>query len=255
MSRSTNHLLSTHLHDWPRTVSEAKTIQASVGSRVEILKDADEPPSAAGDDWDDGLPRLIAGVDASYTRFDRLGFAAVVVWDRRSNTVVEAVNEVGTTPFPYVPGYLSFREGPLVLQAIAKLKARPSVFVFDGQGVAHPKGLGLACHLGAWIGVPSIGIAKSRLTGRYEEPARSRGSRADLLAERDGPRVVEGAKIGTVLRTRDHVQPVFVSPGHLSSHAFAVDVALACHGGRRIPEPTRLADLETKRLRREHEAS
>ena len=183
-------------------------------------------------------PRFVTGVDAAFPR--RAGgagrdcAAAAVVWDLRERWVVEEV--VAGTPltFPYVPGLLSFREGPAVLAALSRLRSPVECLLCDGQGMAHPRRFGIACHLGLLLGVPSVGCAKSRLVGEAREPGARRGDRAPLEHR--------GERVGTVLRTRDRVRPVFVSPGHLMDLPTAERIVLAGGGGFRLPEPTRRAD-------------
>jgi deoxyribonuclease V len=143
--------------------------------------------------------------------------------------------------FPYVPGLLSFREVPLLLKAIAKLQRKPDLIIVDGQGIAHPRRIGLASHLGLALDTPTIGSAKSLLIGDYEMPGESRGSAAPLMAGRE--------RIGTVLRTRDGVRPMFISTGHRVSLRSAVKFVLRCGDGFRLPKPQREADLWTKQLR------
>jgi deoxyribonuclease V len=143
--------------------------------------------------------------------------------------------------FPYVPGLLSFREAPALLAAIRRLKAEPDAFLFDGQGLAHPRRFGLACHVGLLIDRPSVGCAKSRLIGRHAEPDTHRGATAPLT---DGEQ-----RIGTVLRTRDGVKCVYVSIGHRVTLATAEQLVLACCTRYRLPEPTRLADLLVARAK------
>ena len=225
------------LHRWDVTPKEAVAIQRDLAGRVR----ATPLPITRRE------PRFIAGVDASYGRFDHTGYAAIVVWDCHERAVVETRTAIGEVAFPYVPGLLSFREAPLVLEAAAKLERTPNVWMFDGQGLAHPRRFGLACHLGVWLGASTIGVAKSRLCGEAREPGQSRGSRTAL---RDGTE-----RLGTVMRAKDRVKPLFISVGHRVSLADAERLVLACDGGYRLPEPTRLADHETTRLRRAHTAA
>lgn len=183
-------------------------------------------------------PRFVTGVDAAFPRragrAERECAAAAVVWDLRERRVVEEL--VARTPltFPYVPGLLSFREGPAVLEVLSRLRSGVECLLCDGQGRAHPRRFGLACHLGLLLGVPSVGCAKSRLVGEARDPGPRRGDRAPLEHR--------GERVGTVLRTRDRVRPVFVSPGHLMDLPTAERIVLAAGGGYRLPEPTRRAD-------------
>jgi deoxyribonuclease V len=182
--------------------------------------------------------RTVAGVDVSEK--DGVARAAVVVM--RDLAPVEEVAVEGPVRFPYVPGLLSFRELPLLLAALRKVKTVPDVILADGQGYAHPRRFGLACHLGVLLDRPTIGCAKSRLIGEHEEPAATRGSWASLV---DG-----GEVIGAALRTRDGCHVVYVSIGHRVSLATAIRVVLDWAPRYRLPEPQRLADrLSKRRLR------
>ena len=181
--------------------------------------------------------RAVAGVDAAYSeREDGKGRAraAVVVLSFPNLEVIEQTTAVVESIFPYVPGLLSFREGPVVLAALARLRTRPDVLLCDGQGYAHPRRFGLACHLGVYLGRPTLGCAKTRYIGAHEEPGPNHGDRAPLL-DRD-------ETIGMVVRTRANTKPVFVSIGHQMDLPTAVEVVLRCTRGYRLPEPTRLAD-------------
>jgi deoxyribonuclease V len=194
----------------------------------------------------DALPRplrFVAGADVSYDRGSPLLFTAVVVVDAESLAVVEVAATTGRATFPYVPGYLSFRELPSLLEAFAKLRTRPDLVLCDAHGRAHPRRFGLACHLGVALGLPSIGCAKSRLVGEHREPGPRRGAHAPL---RDG-----GETIGSVLRTREGVAPIYVSIGHRVSLATARALALRFAPRFRVPEPIRAAHAEVNRLRRE----
>jgi deoxyribonuclease V len=148
---------------------------------------------------------------------------------------------VEIVPFPYIPGLLSFREGPALVKALAKLTVQPDMVLFDGQGIAHPRRLGIASHIGVLLGIPTIGCAKSRLVGEYSEPHVQKGSCSPLRHK--------GVTVGTALRTRSHIQPVFVSPGHLVDIDTSVQVVLECTGKYRIPEPLRRADMFSKKLK------
>jgi len=146
---------------------------------------------------------------------------------------VETVLAEAPTPFPYIPGLLSFREGPVLVQAFAKLRAKPDVFLFDGMGIAHPRRCGIASHLGLWLGRPTIGCGKTLLTGKYGDLAEEKGACAPL--------VDKGETIGVALRTRTGRKPMFISPGHLADIASAAALVLACAPRYRLPEPIRLA--------------
>lgn len=185
--------------------------------------------------------RLVAGADCAFSTDGDQCIAAVVVWNVFTRRVVESIVERRPLRFPYVPGLLSFREAPAILAAIRKLRHEPDVFLFDGQGYAHPRRFGLACHLGVLIGRPSLGCAKSILVGDAVEPHSRRGSIAPLIHV--------GERIGTVVRTRDRVRPVYVSVGHRLSLDTAVKIVLTCCDGFRLPEPTRRADGLVARAR------
>lgn len=178
--------------------------------------------------------RLAAGVDAAFSSDERFCIAGVVVWDVAGQRVVE--QRVARRPlrFPYVPGLLSFREAPAILAAVRLLRCDPDVFLFDGQGYAHPRRFGLACHVGLWLDRPSVGCAKSRLIGTHPVLEEPRGSLAELLDDEEC--------IGAVLRTRASAKPLFVSIGHRVSLAAALRTVMACCTRYRLPEPTRLAD-------------
>jgi deoxyribonuclease V len=170
-------------------------------------------------------------------------YAAVVLLRVADWSIVETQTVIGRTKFPYIPGLLSFRETPILLEAFANLKTRPDAVMLDGHGYAHPRRFGYACHVGLWLEMPSFGCAKSVLVGTYREPGKKAGAVSPL---RDGAEV-----IGTVLRTRFATQPVYVSVGNRIDLASAVRWTLASCNGYRIPEPTRQAHLRVNALRRE----
>ncbi len=228
MSVSGARLVIGRLHAWPKKPATAIRLQERLRLRVELC-----PLRRA--------PRLLAGCDAAFSPDNREAIAGVVVWDARSREVVESAVARVSCDFPYVPGLLSFREIPALLAALRALRGRPDAVLCDGQGLAHPRRVGLACHLGLWLGVPTIGCAKSRLCGTHEEPGPRRGARADLF-HRD-------ERVGVVLRTRDGVRPLYVSPGHLCDMESAVRTTLAAAIRYRLPEPTRLAHALVTRAR------
>ncbi|HEV3469045.1 MAG TPA: deoxyribonuclease V [Pyrinomonadaceae bacterium] len=217
------------LHEWSLAPREAIELQKRLRERVRI-----EPLRKKVE--------TVAGADISFNKFDPTIYAAVVVLRLPSLEVVEEVGVVGETRFPYVPGLLSFRESPSVLEAWAKLKTEPDAVMFDGQGLAHPRRVGIASHVGLLIDRPTLGCAKSVLVGRYEEPGAERGSWTPL--------VDKGETVGAALRTKTRVQPIYVSPGHLINVEDAVELTLRCDGGYRQPEPTRRAHLLVNALRR-----
>jgi deoxyribonuclease V len=178
-------------------------------------------------------PRTVAGIDVSVARFSRSGRSAIAVLSYPDLELVDLATAEGQLGFPYIPGLLSFREAPLVLQAWRHLHILPDLIVVDGQGIAHPRRLGIASHLGLLLDIPSIGCAKSRLIGEYEPLASAAGSSSLLM---DGSEI-----IGAVVRTRYAVNPVYVSIGHRIDLPTAISFVLSCCRGLRLPEPTRLA--------------
>ena len=209
------------LHPWTLTPGEAVGVQMELRNRLELS-------------WDAREVRTVGGVDVGFK--DERARAAIVVLSYPELTPIEGVAAEEEITFPYISGLLTFREGPTILKAWTKLKRRPDLLLFDGQGIAHSRSMGIAAHMGLWLGCPSIGVAKSRLYGRYIPPGPNRGEAAELFDEHDPTRV-----IGAVLRTRANVKPVYVSPGHLIDVAHAVDLVLSCCTRYRLPEPTRFA--------------
>jgi len=208
-------------HRWNVTPREAIAIQHRLASAVRAI----EPRTPL---------RFVAGVDAAFSRDGKLCIAAAVVWDVDEQQVIETRAATSPLTFPYVPGLLSFREAPAVVAALRKLHHEPHAIMCDAQGYAHPRRFGLACHVGVIANRPTLGCAKSLLIGRYREPALRRGS---CTALRDS-----GERIGTVIRTRSEVKPVFVSVGHMIDLDTAAQLVLRCAVQYRLPEPTRLAD-------------
>ena len=185
--------------------------------------------------------RLVAGADVSYERDDNRFYAGIVVMEMPEFTVIEEVTTSGEAAFPYVPGFLTFREGPILLKAFRKLKNQPDIVIFDGQGIAHPRGIGLAAHIGLILDVPSIGCAKSLLCGSHEEVAAAVTSSSEITYNDE--------VVGAALRTKKNVKPVFVSVGHLISLKSAIKWVLKTCRGYRLCEPTRQAHLLVNRVR------
>ena len=177
----------------------------------------------------------VAGIDVSYRE---VGLAAIAVFSFPDLELVEQVTVTREAAFPYIPGLLAFREAPVVLAAFEQLRSQPDLLMFDAQGYAHPRRLGLARHLGYYLDRPSVGCAKSRLAGRYQEPGPEPGAWSPLLAGRE--------EIGRVVRTKARTNPIFVSVGYRITLPLAVEVVLRCIRGYRLPEPTRIADRLTK---------
>lgn len=217
------------MHPWRVSYREAVALQESLRGRLRLTP----------------LPRritLVAGTDVSYSRPTHRMYAAVVVVALPSLEVVEVAEAASRARFPYIPGLFTFREVPPLLAAFRRLRAEPDAILFDGQGLAHPRRFGLACHAGVLLGKPSVGCAKSRLVGDHGPVGRERGAFAALT--------LQGETIGAALRTRAGVKPVYVSPGNLADVQSAMDLVLATTGRFRIPEPIRLAHQATTRLRR-----
>lgn len=210
----------THLHDWNLTPPEAIALQKTLASRV-----VDDRPLPL-----DSI-RLVAGVDVSVK--NNVSQAAVVVLSFPDLQVVESITNVLPTPFPYIPGLLSFREGPVLEDAFSRLQHEPDVLIFDGMGRAHPRRLGIASHMGLWLDKPTIGCGKSLLTGRYVEPPQERGAHVALMYRDE--------QIGAILRTRVNTKPVYISVGHLLDLDSALAIVMACTPKYRLPEPIRAA--------------
>jgi deoxyribonuclease V len=216
------------LHRWPTSPKTAIELQRRLAPQVRLRP----APTDA---------RFFGGADVAFSRDGSHVIAGAVIWGREANTIVE--ERVARVPcrLPYIPGLLSFRELPGILAALRKLRTLPQVMLCDAQGLAHPRRLGLASHLGLWLQLPTVGCAKSRLCGEYQEPTTTRGSQTALWHN--------GERVGTVLRTRDRVKPLFVSPGHLCDHESAVRLTLAATTRYRLPEPTRMAHQLVTRAR------
>lgn len=186
-------------------------------------------------------PKLVAGADISFDKYSEVVFAGFVVLDIDTLKVVAKSMVATTAKFPYISGLLSFREAPALLEAWEKLDVEPDVICFDGQGIAHPRRLGLASHMGLWLNRPSIGCAKTLLTGRFHDLPISKGSYVPLKDR--------GEQVGVALRTKDKVNPIFVSIGHLIELDAAIDIVMRCTGRYRIPEPTRQAHNAVNEVR------
>ena len=215
---------------FPSAPAEAKALQERLRQRVRL-----EPLT--------GDVRRVAGVDAAFLPGRIVAVAVVLRYPDLA--LLEEGAAVAPLTFPYVPGLLSFREGSAILAAIARLTHSPDLFLFDGQGIAHPRRLGIASHIGVLLDRPAIGVAKSRLVGEADLDALGPG-KGSRLSLRDGDEV-----IGSVVRSRSKVRPLYVSPGHRTTLEDAVTWTLACCTRYRLPEPTRLADKAAARHKRE----
>ncbi len=214
-------------HNWNLSPSEALRLQLQLAKQVrteDIRKEI----------------KTVAGIDVGYSHEGRRSHAAIVVCQFRSLDIIEKVTASLSTPLPYIPGLLSFREIPAILEAYTLLKAAPDLLLCDGQGIAHPRRLGIASHLGLYLDKPSIGVAKKRLIGEHNEVGKDRGSEAYL---KDGNETV-----GVVYRSRSNVKPIYISPGHNVSVERAVNITCGLITKYRLPEPIRYAH----RLASEH---
>jgi deoxyribonuclease V len=189
------------------------------------------------------LPRLIAGADAALSPDKQWVLAAVVVWDRETRATVETARGAAPVRYPYIPGYLGFREAPALEAAFRALAGPFDAAMFDGMGKAHPRRCGIAAQMGVTLDIPAIGVGKSRLCGTHREPPAEAGGREPLWDKQE--------RIGMVLRTKNKVKPVYVSVGNRADLETAVELVRACGGGYRLPEPTRLADREAARFKTE----
>jgi deoxyribonuclease V len=187
--------------------------------------------------------RTVAGADCSFGKRAKKGVGGIVVVGFPSLEPIAEACAVGPAEFPYIPGLLSFREIPLLIAAWKRLPVKPDIIICDAQGIAHPRGIGLASHFGLVLDLPTVGCAKTRLVGEHDQPAPERGSTADLL--------YDGRKVGLVLRTREGTKPVFVSPGHRVGHRPAAELVLRCSPRYRIPEVIRAAHHLVNRIRKE----
>ena len=206
--------------DWPENVAEARAIQEQL--RAQVITENQL-----------GTIEHVAGVDVGFEEQGKVTRAAVAVLRFPQLDLVERAIARQPTRFPYIPGYLSFREIPALLAALAKITTTPDLILCDGQGLAHPRRFGIACHLGVLTGLPTIGVAKSRLIGSHDEPGAKKGSWTPLMDK--------GEIIGAVLRSRDNVSPLYISVGHRIDLPTAIDYVLRCTTRYRLPETTRQA--------------
>lgn len=213
---------------WPEDRDRLRGIQEEIKREIRITP-LERPPSS------------VAGIDAAFAG-DRIISVACLFSFPQLEPIEDSV-VVRSIAFPYIPGYLSFREGPAVLDAVKGLSVRPGLLIFDGQGIAHPRGVGIAAFMGALMDMPSIGCAKTRLVGEYTEPGEKRGEWTPLSHK--------GNVVGAALRTQDRVKPVFVSPGHRIDIEDSVKVVLASAPRYRLTEPVRRADALSKKIKRE----
>jgi len=210
----------THRHDWQVSPEEAIALQKKLASEIVY----DKP-------LDIDTIKLVAGVDVSVK--NNISQAAVVVLRYPDLQIIETVRWKMVTPFPYVPGLLTFREGPVLEEAFKQLVHTPDVFIFDGMGRIHPRRIGIASHMGLWLRKPTIGCGKTMFIGQYVEPPLERGAFANLIDH--------GELLGAILRTRQNVKPVFISVGHLADLTTSIDLVMSCTSQFRLPIPIRAA--------------
>ena len=212
-------------YNWPDDLEQAREIQARLRHQVICENDLD-------------TVNFVAGIDVGFENNGKTTRAAVAVLNFPELTLHEKIVNRTPTCFPYIPGYLSFRELPGVMDALLQLKTTPDLILCDGQGIAHPRHFGIACHLGILTGIPTIGVAKSRLYGAYNEPGANKGEWSRLI---DTSHAGNNEVIGAVLRTRNNVKPLFISIGHRVDLETAIDYTLKCTTRYRLPETTRWA--------------
>ena len=215
------------LHLWNVSVEEAIQIQDALKDRIILKKTFSEV-------------RTIGGGDVAYSRNGDLLFGAIVVLSFPEMEILDTATADGKIPFPYIPSLLSFREGPILIKTFQRLRLKPDVIIYDGQGIAHPIGMGLASHMGLWLDLPSIGCAKTPLLREFISPGPLKGSYEWIRRE--------GKKVGAVLRTKDGVKPLFVSPGHQIDLSTSNKLILESCRGFRIPEPLRKAHQLAERV-------
>lgn len=223
----------TRLHNWTTDIREASRIQDNLRHFIEV--------KSVKKDY-----RLIAGADTAYSKRDSSVFAAVVVMRFPELVTVDRARAQSMATFPFQPGFFVFREGPVLIKALQRLQVAPDVIMFDANGVAHEKGIGMASHLGLMLDIPAIGCAKKRLVGEYEEPGN------ELNATK--PLMYKGKKIGEVIRTRVDVKPLFVSIGHKIDLDSAVELVSSTTRGYRLPEPLRVAHILSNKMRRNYDS-
>lgn len=216
---------------WPKDLARAREIQLFLARKVTIV-----PLNKT--------PRFLAAVDASF--IDDVVIAVASLYEFPEISHLQDTFFKGKIPFPYIPGFLSFREGPAIIKAVKKLDRWPDLLLVDGHGIAHPRGIGIASHIGVILNLPTIGCAKSRLIGEFREPGGEKGQWSYLY-----PAGESRKPIGAVLRTRRDVKPLFVSPGHLVDIESSVEIVIKSTAGYRIPEPLRRADMLSRMMKRE----
>jgi deoxyribonuclease V len=218
------------MHESDKSIKEAIELQTRLSEKLVIR----------------GKPHkinYIAAVDVAYTNDTNISLCVIVLFSYPEIELLNIISYYRKTGFPYIPGLLYFREGPVILETFKKLETKPDIIIFDGHGIAHPRKFGLASHIGLLLNIPAIGCAKSILYGLYEEPGEKRGSRTLLYNDQHKP-------IGIVLRSRENVKPVFISPGHLVGIRESAEIIVNCLTRYRIPEPLRIANIEARKFKK-----
>jgi len=215
------------LHSWNVSVEEAIRIQEVLKERIILTKTFSKV-------------KTIGGGDVAYSEDGNLLVGSIVVLSFTNMEILDAATADGKIPFPYIPTLLSFREGPILIKTFQRLKIKPDVMIYDGQGVAHPRRMGLASQMGLWFDLPSIGCAKTPLLNEFISPGLLKGSFEWIRRE--------GEKVGAVLRTKEKIKPLFVSPGHLIDLSTSIQLILESCRGYRIPEPLRQAHQLAERI-------
>jgi deoxyribonuclease V len=239
------------LHSWNVSVEKAIRIQEALidriilkntFSKVHPVRNSSGTSNPVAELWciiSNGV-KTIGGGDVTYSKNGNLLFGAVVVLSFPDMEILDTATADGKISFPYIPGLLSFREGPILIKTFQKLKLKPDVMIYDGQGIAHPRGMGLASHMGLWFDLPSIGCAKTPLLDEFISPGPSRGSFEWIHRGSE--------KVGAVLRTKERVKPLFISPGHRIDLSTSIQLILESCKGYRFPEPLRKAHQASRSM-------
>ena len=215
------------LHSWNVSVEQAIRIQEAFKERIILKRTLSKV-------------RTIGGGDVAYSKNGNLLFGAIVVLSFPDMEILDTAMADGKISFPYIPGLLSFREGPILIKTFQRLRLKPDIMIYDGQGIAHPRGMGLASHMGLWLDLPAIGCAKTPLLAEFISPGPSKGSLGWIRRE--------GKKVGAVVRTKEKVKPLFISPGHRIDLPTSIQLILESCKGFRFPEPLRRAHQASRKM-------
>jgi deoxyribonuclease V len=214
-------------HPWNVSLEEAYNIQEALKHSIII-------------DEDNCLITSVAGIDICYEKGSRRACCVIAVFSFPQLRFLGYAHAEDEISFPYLPGIFAFREGPLVEKAFLNISLKPDIYLFDGQGICHPRGIGIASHMGVYLDIATIGCAKSYLSGIYTMPGRDKGNKSPIL--------INETLAGYALRTKDNTRPIFVSPGHKTGFRLSIDISLTCTTGYRIPEPIRQAHILSRKL-------